>query len=80
MIAQLIFIIILAAAVYLFGKNVAKIRRNILLGKDAGRNDQPALRWKVMAKVALGQTKMVKRPVAAVMHFFIYIGFYHYQP
>jgi hypothetical protein len=28
-----------------------------------------------MAKVALGQTKMVKRPVAAVMHFFIYVGF-----
>ena len=28
-----------------------------------------------MVKVALGQTKMVKRPVAAIMHFFIYIGF-----
>ncbi|MDB5150695.1 MAG: 4Fe-4S dicluster protein [Mucilaginibacter sp.] len=75
MIAQLIFIIILAAAVYLFGKNVAKIRRNILLGKDTDRNDQPALRWKTMAKIALGQTKMVKRPVAAIMHFFIYVGF-----
>jgi heterodisulfide reductase subunit C len=75
MIAQLIFIIILAVAVYLFSKNVSKIRRNILLGKDTGRNDQPALRWKVMAKVALGQTKMVKRPVAAIMHFFIYVGF-----
>lgn len=75
MIAQLIFIIILGAAVYLFGKNVAKIRRNILLGKDVDRNDEPALRWKTMAKVALGQTKMTKRPVAAVMHFFIYVGF-----
>src|SRR6202012_698417 len=32
-------------------------------------------RWKTMAKVALGQTKMVKRPVAAIMHFFIYVGF-----
>jgi heterodisulfide reductase subunit C len=75
MITQIIFIIILATAVYLFGKNAAKIRRNILLGKDTDRNDQPALRWKTMAKIALGQTKMVKRPVAAVMHFFIYIGF-----
>ena len=28
-----------------------------------------------MAKIALGQTKMVKRPLAAVMHFFIYVGF-----
>jgi heterodisulfide reductase subunit C len=75
MIAQAIFIIILGAAIYLFAKNAGKIRRNILLGKDLDRTDQPALRWKVMAKVALGQTKMVKRPVAAIMHFFIYVGF-----
>src|SRR5882757_7605829 len=75
MIAQILFILILTAAVYLFGKNVSKIRRNILLGRDTDRSDNPALRWKTMAKIALGQTKMVKRPVAAVLHFFIYVGF-----
>ena len=75
MIAQIVFIIILAAAIYLFSKNAGKVRRNILLGKDTDRSDNPALRWKTMAKVALGQTKMVKRPLAAVMHFFIYVGF-----
>ncbi|MFA6086591.1 4Fe-4S dicluster domain-containing protein [Mucilaginibacter sp.] len=75
MIGQVIFIIILLAAAYLFGKNVVKVRRNILLGRDVNRSDNPAMRWKVMAKVALGQTKMVKRPVAAIMHFFIYVGF-----
>src|ERR1700760_4926474 len=75
MIAQILFIIILASAIYLFSKNVGKVRRNILLGKDTDRSDNPALRWKTMAMVALGQTKMVKRPLAAVMHFFIYAGF-----
>src|ERR1700749_2753402 len=75
MIAQSLFIIILIAAISLFSKNVGKIRRNILLGKPADRSDNPALRWKTMAKIALGQTKMVKRPLAAVMHFFIYVGF-----
>ena len=75
MIAQLIFLIILAAAVYLFSKNVGKVRRNILLGKATNRSDHPAERWKVMTKVALGQSKMVKRPVAAIMHIFIYVGF-----
>ncbi|MDB5031287.1 (Fe-S)-binding protein [Mucilaginibacter sp.] len=75
MIAQIIFIFILISAIYLFSKNAGKIRRNILLGKNTNRADQPARRWMVMAKVALGQTKMVKRPVAAIMHFFIYIGF-----
>src|SRR6185312_11750490 len=75
MIGQLIFIIILGAAIYWFSRNAGKIRRNILLGKDIDRSDNPALRWKTMAKIALGQTKMVKRPLAAVMHFFIYVGF-----
>ena len=75
MIAQIIFIIILAAAIYLFAKNAGKVRRNILLGKPDDRSDQPARRLMVMAKVALGQTKMTKRPVAAIMHFFIYVGF-----
>jgi heterodisulfide reductase subunit C len=75
MIGQIIFFILLAAAVYLFGRNAGRIRRNILLGRDINRSDRPAERWKTMALVALGQTKMVKRPVAAVMHFFIYVGF-----
>lgn len=72
---QIVFFIFLAAAVYLFSRNVGRIRRNILLGRDIDRSDRPAERWKIMALVALGQTKMVKRPVAAIMHFFIYVGF-----
>ena len=75
MIAQIIFILLLATAIYLFAKNVGKVRRNISLGRDTDRSDQSARRWKVMAKVALGQTKMTKRPIAAIMHFFIYVGF-----
>jgi len=75
MMGQIVFFILLAAAVYLFSRNAGRIRRNILLGKDVGRSDRPAERWKTMALVALGQTKMIKRPVAALMHFFIYVGF-----
>ncbi|RFZ85828.1 (Fe-S)-binding protein [Mucilaginibacter terrenus] len=75
MIGQIIFIVVLLGAVYLFARNVAKVRRNILLGRDVDRSDNPAERWKVMAKVALGQSKMTKRPMAAVLHFFVYLGF-----
>ncbi len=75
MIAQLIFLLVLAAAIFLFSKNAGKIRRNILLGKDTNRSDHPILRWKTMAKVALGQSKMTKRPIAAILHLFIYAGF-----
>jgi len=75
MTGQIIFIVILAAAIYLFAKNAGKIRRNILLGRNVDRSDRPGERWATMARVALGQSKMVKRPLAAIMHFFIYVGF-----
>ncbi|MBK0380605.1 (Fe-S)-binding protein [Mucilaginibacter segetis] len=75
MIGQVIFIIILLGAAYLFGKNVAKIRRNILLGRPVNRSDNPGERWRTMARVALGQSKMVRRPIAGVLHILVYAGF-----
>jgi heterodisulfide reductase subunit C len=75
-IANIVFILSLATAGYFFAKNFAKIWRNINLGKDINRSDQPKERWKVMAKVALGQSKMVKRKkVAGFFHVLIYLGF-----
>ncbi|HYH56383.1 MAG TPA: (Fe-S)-binding protein [Anseongella sp.] len=75
MVAQVIFIVILLAAAGLFARNVGKIRRNIRLGRKVDRSDRKAERWKVMAGVALGQSKMVKRPVAGILHILIYAGF-----
>ena len=74
-ISNLIFALFLGAAAFLFGKNVLKIRRNILLGHDIDRSDNPIKRWKTMAKVALGQSKMVVRPVAGILHILVYVGF-----
>ncbi|MDB5015025.1 MAG: Fe-S oxidoreductase, partial [Daejeonella sp.] len=69
------FILILIAAIALFSVNVRKIIRNINLGLPEDRTDQPGKRLVVMLKVAFGQSKMTKRPVAAIMHLFVYIGF-----
>ncbi len=74
-IQSVIFAIILIAAVYLFSRNVRKISRNIALGKESGRNDRKAERWKVMARVAMGQSKMMARPLAGFFHLLIYAGF-----
>lgn len=74
-IPNIIFIVLFIAAIALFWKNVARIVRNIRLGRDLKRTDQPMLRWKTMGRVALGQTKMVVRPVAGLMHIFVYVGF-----
>lgn len=75
MIAQIIFSIAFLTAVILFSIQVKKIIRNINLGKDTNRSDHPKERWLTMAKVALGQTKMVAKPVAGIMHIFVYLGF-----
>ncbi len=75
MIAQTLFLLIVIAAVALFTINVRKIIRNINLGRPENRSDRPAERLITMLKVAFGQTKMVKRPVAAILHFFVYAGF-----
>ena len=75
MIAQLLFAVCVAAGAGLFARRVAFIRKNILMGQDVDRFDRPADRWKVMARVALGQGKMVARPVAGIMHILIYVGF-----
>jgi len=75
MVASIVFLILFAAAVFLFTKNVRKISRYINLGKDVNRNDQKPLRWKTMAKVALGQSKMTVRPIAGILHIIVYLGF-----
>lgn len=74
-ISNLIFAVILGAAAFLFGKNVLKIKSNIMLGRGLDRSDNPAKRWKTMARVALGQSKMVVRPVAGFLHILVYLGF-----
>src|ERR1051325_7219665 len=75
MISSVIFIILLAAGIFLFIKNARKIARNIKLGRPLDRSDNPAQRWRTMAWVALGQSKMVKRPIAGILHIFVYVGF-----
>lgn len=75
MISQLLFAIVFIAAILLFYKNASKIYRNIRLGKTVNRFDNPAERIKTMLLVAFGQKKMFKRPIPAVLHLFVYVGF-----
>jgi heterodisulfide reductase subunit C len=45
------------------------------LGKASGRTDNKSERWKTMLLVALGQKKMFKRIIPAILHLFVYLGF-----
>ena len=58
-----------------FTINVKKLLRNIKLGKDVDRNDRKPERWKNMVMIALGQSKMVKRPFSGFLHVIVYVGF-----
>ncbi|MGB0978848.1 MAG: 4Fe-4S dicluster domain-containing protein [Croceimicrobium sp.] len=73
---NILFLAAFGVAIYFFSKNFGKIWRNINLGKDINRSDRPKERWALMARVALGQSKMVKRrAVAGFFHVLIYVGF-----
>lgn len=72
---QILFLVLTGVSVWLFSKKAGEIKRNIFLGLPETLNDQPSLRWKNLFLLALGQKKMFKNPLVAVMHLFVYVGF-----
>ncbi len=72
---NILFAIILTVGISFFVKNVKKLIRNIKLGQDINRSDNPSERWRNMAMIALGQSKMVKRPISGFLHIIVYLGF-----
>ncbi|WP_250436454.1 (Fe-S)-binding protein [Hanstruepera flava] len=74
-IPNIVFATALILGVGYFAKNVKKLIRNIKLGRDKDVSDNKAQRWKNMTMIALGQSKMVKRPIAGILHVIVYVGF-----
>ena len=72
---NLIFVVLLAAGIGYFARNVRKTIRNIKLGRPYPVNDRKSERWRNMLLKALGQEKMFKRPVPALLHLTVYLGF-----
>lgn len=72
---NILFTVAFAAAVFLFSKNLKAIIRNINLGKDIDISDHKPERWKKMILVAIGQSKMVVKPISGLMHIIVYAGF-----
>lgn len=74
-IPNIIFAIIIIYAILFFSKNIRTIVRNINRGKPIDRSDQPAKRWGNVFRIALGQSKMVDRPISGILHIIVYLGF-----
>lgn len=74
-IPNILFAILLLFGIGFFVRNVFRLKRNIFLGKDVEVSDNTSQRWKNMANIALGQSKMVVRPIAGFLHIIVYVGF-----
>jgi heterodisulfide reductase subunit C len=74
-IPNVIFLLALLAAGGMFFKNASKIYRNIMTGRKVDRTDRTSDRLNTMLRVAFGQSKMVVRPVAGLLHIIVYVGF-----
>ncbi|MCR4418376.1 MAG: (Fe-S)-binding protein [Ignavibacteria bacterium] len=71
----LIFAITLIIALGIFIHSVRKLYKSLLLGKPENRFDRISERLKNVFVVALGQSKLLREPVAGLMHAFIFWGF-----
>ncbi len=72
---NLIFLCLLLFGVGFFIRNISRLRRNILIGKEMCRSDNKSQRRVHMTRVALGQSKMGTKPIAAFLHLIVYVGF-----
>lgn len=72
---QIAFVLVLAVASFFLIKRIRRIRKNILLGKDVDIEHNPSARLRNLLLIAFGQQKMFKKPIAAILHLFLYIGF-----
>ncbi|GGW96685.1 (Fe-S)-binding protein [Salegentibacter mishustinae] len=74
-IAQVLFLVALVAGIGFFIRNIRRLVRNIKLGREVDRTDNNGERFAKMARIAFGQSKMVKKPVSGFLHVIVYVGF-----
>ena len=72
---NIIFSFLLVISLGFFGRNIKKLIRVINLGKPVDRSDNPVKRLSNMIKIALGQSKMVTKPISGALHVIVYLGF-----
>ena len=74
-ISNLIFLILLSSGFILFYFNIKKIIRNIRIGRDGVQVNNKKERWKRVFFIAFGQSKMFDKPLVALLHLVVYVGF-----
>ena len=75
MLQSLLFILVAGASSWFAWKGFNQVWKNIQLGKPEKIGGNTAQRWKNVFLIALGQQKMFKNWLPAVLHLFIYVAF-----
>ncbi|MFT5984999.1 MAG: hypothetical protein ACI825_000482, partial [Planctomycetota bacterium] len=73
-IPNIIFLLVLLAGIGYFSFNIRKVIRNIKLGIPVSVSNKGE-RLANVGRIAIGQSKMVVRPVSGAMHIVVYLGF-----
>ena len=73
--SNIVFLAVFLTSLIFFIKNLRRIISNIRLGRSIDRSDRKLDRFKNMIRVALGQSKMTRRPIAGILHIIVYLGF-----
>ena len=72
---NIIFSFLLVISLGFFARNIRKLIRVINLGKPVDRSPNPGKRLSNMIRIALGQSKMVSKPISGALHVIVYLGF-----
>jgi Fe-S oxidoreductase len=75
MLHSLVFAIVLAGALGFFVYNVKRLITYLRLGKKENRFDNVVQRLKNVLTIALGQSKLIREPLAGLLHVMIFWGF-----
>ena len=71
---QILFLVLIIAAIWIFVRKAKFIRKNINLGRDEKFEPHPE-RWRNVLLMAFGQKRMFDKPLVALLHFAVYAGF-----
>lgn len=72
---NILFAICLLLGIGYFVKNIRKVIGRIKMGQPIDRTDNSKQRWNNVVRIALGQSKMVVRPISGLLHIIVYLGF-----
>ncbi len=75
MVRVVVFCLVFIAAIAFFIRSSVRLVRTLSIGRKEDRSRNAGARLKTVLVIAFGQAKLLREPLAGLMHFFIFWGF-----